>query len=312
MTASPLAPVVVFAYRRPDHLRRTLDALAHNTGADQTDVTVIGDGPRNHADASACQEVLREAERKRPFRSITVLQRETNLGLAQSIISGVSQMLARNERIIVLEDDIMTSPAFLPFMNKALERYSTDDRVISVHGYSYPTEIQQPFFLRGADCWGWATWRRGWELFEPDGASLLRQLRNRSLTDAFDFDGTYPYTQMLEDQIVGKNDSWAIRWYASAFLSGKLTLYPGRSLVRNIGNDGSGTHGGATDQFDGELAQQAPDLSDLLVEESSEARAAFERYFRERDGRSQSGPPSSRFSRILQRLDRKMLRGRRK
>ena len=117
---------------------------------------------------------------------------------------------------------------------------------------------------------------------------------------------------MLEDQIAGRNDSWAVRWCASAFLADRLTLYPGRSLVRNIGNDGSGTHGGATDRFDGDLAQQAPDLSDLLVEESPAARAAFERYFRERDGRSQQRPPSSRFSRILQRLDRKMLRGRRK
>ena len=283
VTASSQTPVAIFAYRRPNHLRRTLDALARNHGADQTNVTVICDGPRSPGEASDCRSVVREAGRARPFNSITVEQRESNLGLARSIVGGTSQMLHQHERVIVLEDDIVTSPAFLTYMNDALERYSADDRVISVHGYSYPTKIQEPFFLRGADCWGWATWRRGWELFDPDGASLLKRLREQALTDAFDFNGAYPYTRMLEDQIAGRNDSWAIRWYASAFLADKLTLYPGRCLVQNIGHDGSGTHGGATDRFEGDLAQQAPDLSGVVVEESAAARSAFERYFRERD-----------------------------
>jgi hypothetical protein len=266
-------------------LRLTLDALVANEDARRTDVTIICDGPQNPHDASLCQQVYEEARRPRPFGALEICRRETNFGLARSILHGVSEALARRDRVIVLEDDIVTSPAFLTFMNDALERYSADHRVISIHGYSYPTEIEQPFFLRGADCWGWATWRRGWQLFDPDGTSLLAHLRRRSLTDAFDFSGSYPYTRMLEDQIAGRNESWAIRWCASAFLADKLTLYPGRSLVRNIGNDGSGTHAGATDRFDGELALQPPNLSGLAVEESSAARLAFERYFRGRNGR---------------------------
>lgn len=298
---------MVFAHRRPDHVRRTLDALAQNYGADQTNVTVICDGPRRPDEATACHAVVREAEQVRPFNTITVERHDSNLGLARSIIEGVSQMLAQHERIIVLEDDIVTSPAFLTYMNEALERYSADDRVISIHGYSYPTEIQEPFFLKGADCWGWATWRRGWKHFDPDGASLLQRLREQALTDHFDFNGAYLYTRMLEDQIAGRNDSWAIRWYASALLASKLTLYPGQSLVHNIGNDGSGTHGGATNRFEGQLAQQAPDLSGLVVEESAAARSAFERYFQERDGRSPVRPLDLLMSRILQNLSRMVL-----
>lgn len=312
MINSSWAPVVVFAHRRPDHLRRTLDSLSQNLGAERTDVTIICDGPRSPDEVPLCREVAREARRERSFQRVTIQQRETNLGLARSIVDGVSQMLRQNERVVVLEDDLVTSPEFLTFVNQALDKFSTEDRVISVHGYSYPTNLERPFFLRGADCWGWATWRRGWELFNPEGVSLLQQLREESLADAFNFDGAYPYTRMLEDQIAGRNDSWAIRWYASAFLADKLTLYPGRSLVRNIGNDGSGTHGGTTSRFEVDLARQAPDLSGLVVEESAAARSAFERYFRGRDGRSPVSPPDPLMSRILRGLSRRVPRKARK
>ncbi len=307
MTDPSVAPVVVFAHRRPDHLRRTLDALAQNHSADRADVTVICDGPRSSDEAPACHAVVCEAERERPFGKITVNRRGRNLGLAQSIVDGVSRMLGQHERVIVLEDDIVTSPAFLTYMNEGLERYSADNRVISLHGYSYPTELEEPFFLRGADCWGWATWRRGWEIFNPDGVSLLQRLRDQSLTDAFDFNGAYPYTRMLEDQIAGRNDSWAVRWYASAFLADKLTLYPGRSLVQNIGNDGSGTHSGATDRFEIDLAQRAPDLSGLVVKDSAAARSAFERYFQERDSRGPVRAPDRLISRIRRNLSHRVL-----
>ncbi len=190
-------------------------------------------------------------------------------------------MLSEHESVIVLEDDIVTSPGFLRFMNNGLQRFATDERVISIHGYSYPTALKDPFFLRGADCWGWATWRRGWALYNPDGAVLLDRLHAQGLVNQFDFNGSYPYTRMLEDQIAGQNDSWAVRWYASAFLANRLTLYPGRALVQNIGTDGTGTHGGQTERFADELTQSVPDLSCVEVAESEVARAAFESFFRD-------------------------------
>jgi hypothetical protein len=148
----------------------------------------------------------------------------------------------------------------------------------------YPTgeSLPETFFLRGADCWGWATWQRGWDLFESDGKLLLQQLRQRNLTQRFDYNGAYPYTRMLEEQIAGKNDSWAIRWHASAFLQNRLTLYPGRSLVLNIGTDSSGTHCTASADFSGELADKPVKVERIPVEENEIARQAFIDFFRTR------------------------------
>lgn len=154
--------------------------------------------------------------------------------------------------------------------------------MISIHGYVYPTRqaLPEAFFLKGADCWGWATWQRGWALFNHDGKFLLNELRRRRLTRLFDFNGTYPYTKMLEDQIEGRNDSWAIRWYASAFLAEKLTLYPGSSLIQNIGNDSSGTHCGSTDILDVELTQTLVRFEGAPIEQSQVGWQAFHHYFR--------------------------------
>jgi hypothetical protein len=202
--------------------------------------------------------------------------------LAKSIIEGVTEVLARYERIIVLEDDMVTSPHFLSYMNEALDRFADDERVISAHGYVYPVQetLPEAFFLRGADCWGWATWRRGWSLFNPDGQALLDELKRRSLIKAFDFNGAYGYSKMLEGQIKGTNDSWAIRWYASAFLADKLTLYPGRSLVHNIGNDSSGTHCESNSSHDTELSPSPINLTGIEAKHSKLGFSAFEHFFR--------------------------------
>jgi hypothetical protein len=215
------------------------------------------------------------------FRSVIINARSRNYGLANSIVPGVTEVLSDYERIIVLEDDMVTSPHFLSYMNEALDRFADDDRVISVHGYVYPVlqVLPEAFFLRGADCWGWATWRRGWALFNPDGHALLDELKRRDLLKAFDFNGAYGYSQMLESQIKGTNDSWAIRWYASAFLTDKLTLYPSRSLVHNIGNDSSGTHCGNNSIHDAALSSTPINLSGVEVKHSELGFSAFERFF---------------------------------
>jgi hypothetical protein len=182
----------------------------------------------------------------------------------------------------VLEDDMLTSKYFLTFMNSALDYYINDYRVISIHGYVYPTHANLPeaFFLKGADCWGWATWKRGWGLFNPDGLSLLNELKHKKLIKEFDFNGSYKYSKMLEENIAGKNNSWAIRWHASAFLANKLTLYPGRSLVKNIGNDGSGTHCGSSNDLDAHLSDKPIHFKCVDVIQSSYAYHEFEKFFK--------------------------------
>ncbi|MFT3670014.1 MAG: hypothetical protein QM795_15915 [Pseudoxanthomonas sp.] len=166
-------------------------------------------------------------------------------------------MLDHHEQIIVMEDDLVTSKYFLQYMNDGLDVYANEPRVASVHGWCFPHSVQNPpetFFLRGADCWGWGTWRRAWQYFEPDSGLLLKRLTAAGLGTAFDVGNRYPYMRMLLDQYEGRVNSWAIRWHASTFLENMYTLNPGRSLVHNIGIDSSGTHCGTTHKFDVPLA----------------------------------------------------------
>lgn len=286
------AHIALFTYNRLEHTRRTVQALAKNELASQSHLHVFSDGPRTPADAPKVDAVASYLQGISGFKSLEVVQRPRNLGLANSIISGVTEICGKYGRVIVLEDDMLTSPYFLQFMNDALDAYEADPEVISVHAYLYPTQKPMPetFFIKGANCWGWATWSRGWELFNPDGRELLEELEARSLTGEFDFDGGYPYTAMLRQQIAGANDSWAVRWYASAFLRNKLTLYPGRSLVYNIGNDGSGYHCVPTEAFDVKLASRPINCARIPLAENAEDRREVANALRRlRNPREQTG-----------------------
>jgi len=271
-------------------VQQSIAALQRNALASGSDLYVFSDAARDEHSKDAVQEVRDCIKRISGFKSLNIIERTHNLGLAKSIIDGVTLLCNRFGRVVVLEDDIVTSEYFLTYMNDALERYASDDRVISIHGYVYPIRQSLPeaFFLLGADCWGWATWDRGWQLFNPSGQLQLDELRRRGLINEFDFNGSYPYSKMMEAQIRGDNDSWAIRWYASAFLAGKLTLYPGRSLVRNIGNDRSGTHCCDSETYDVGLSAKPIDLRDVPVVPSFAGRTAFEAFFRGSQGRKGS------------------------
>jgi len=239
---NPLAPIALFTFKRPDHTRRTLESLAQNPEFESSPLFIYCDGARNAGEAGVVEET-RKLIRDWPHPNKTVIERDRNWGLANSIIDGVTVQCNAHGKVIVIEDDLVVSPHFLNYMNTALVKYQDDDRVISIHGYSYPIDnLPEAFFIKGASCWGWATWKRGWDLFEADGQKLLDELKRKNLMYRFNILGSYPYKRMLQDQIHGRNNSWAIRWYASAFIKDKLTLHPGKSLVSNIGLDGSGDH----------------------------------------------------------------------
>jgi hypothetical protein len=275
-----VAPLALFAYARPDHLRRAVESLRRNPEALRSDLHVFCDGAKSPQSQPAVDAVRRYVDTIDGFASVTAVHRPSNFGLARSIVSGVGAVLEGRERVIVLEDDLVVSPQFLRYMNEGLELYANDDRVASIHGYTYPVadSLPETFFLRGADCWGWATWRRAWQGFRSDGESLLAELRERGLTREFDLDGAYSFTRMLANQVAGRNDSWAVRWHASCYLADKLTLYPGRSLVHNIGNDSSGTHSKATRLFDVELPQREVAVERIALDPSPQAREAFKRF----------------------------------
>jgi hypothetical protein len=242
------APVALFVYNRPSHTRQTIDALKKNKESAGTDLHIFCDGPKSSLPPNQLSQVKAVRDYVRTiagFNSITLHEHKANKGLANSIIYGVTTILKKYTRVIVLEDDLVTSSGFLNYMNVALDIYEENPSVISVHAYNYPVPtlgLPETFFIRGADCWGWATWRRGWNLFEADGSALKQELTRRKLLHQFNINGSYPFIEMLTDQIEGRISSWAIRWHASAFLRNKLTLYPAKPLVLNIGFDSSGTH----------------------------------------------------------------------
>lgn len=279
-TLRACAPVALFTYARPRHTKAAIESLTANDLASQTDLIVFSDAAANdrkRADVQAVRDIIASI---RGFRSIRVINRAVNLGLARSIISGVDEVLASSARVIVVEDDLVVSPHFLRYMNDALDCYAESPRVACIHAYCYPIAepLPETFFLRGADCWGWATWSRAWVRFNPDGTALRQALGERGLEREFDLDGAYPFTRMLDEQIAGRNDSWAVRWHASCFLDDLLTLYPGRSLVHNIGNDASGTHSGATGAFAQTVATEPVIVRPQPIEVCAPAQQAFAHY----------------------------------
>ena len=279
------SPIVLFTYNRPWHTRQTLDALSRNEEAQESILYIYCEGAKNNAlpeNIKKIEEVRRIVKSETRFKKVVIVEQGENLGLANSVLSGVTDVINIHERVIVLEDDHITSPYFLRYMNDGLQLYENVEEVACLSGYIYPVKGKLPetFFIKGADCWGWATWKRIWTDFERDGKKLLDALESSHQTFAFDFDGTYPYTQMLKGQIEGKNSSWAIRWYASAFLKNKYCLYPGISLVQNIGIDGSGTHSGISDKWKITLSDHPVTVRAIDIEENREAKILMIEYFK--------------------------------
>ena len=281
MERKELAPIILFAYNRPKHVKQVLEALQQNKLSEQSELFIFSDGGKDFEDEKLVEETRKILDNTTGFKKTTVIKRPVNFGLAANVIDGVSTIIEKYGKVIVLEDDLITSPTFLSFMNKALDVYENVDEVAHIHSFCYAgLNLPDTFFIKWVGSTGWATWRKSWRLFERNGEKLLAELKEKKLTKAFDFNGKYPYTRMLKRQIAGRNNSWAIRWNASLFLNNKLSLNTGKSLIYNIGFDGSGMHSGSQDfynmgLFDGELKIKKPEM----IKESVDARKQFEIFY---------------------------------
>lgn len=251
MSAQDLAPVVVFAYNRPDHLRRTLDALAATRLASRTRVQVFADGPRAPAAAdavAAVRRVLAQETDAGRFAEFTVDASDHNRGLARSVIRGVGQVLDECDAVIVLEDDVLVTADFLEFMNACLRFYSNDQAVGSVTAFcplrKLPPDIDGDVFLAQRNCsQSWGTWRRVWQGVDWSGAGAAELAASWRLRLAFNRYGNDRY-QRLRRQLAGHGHSWSILFGLSMFLRNLGTVYPAVNRVRNIGYDGSGVNCG--------------------------------------------------------------------
>lgn len=240
------APIAIFCYRRPEHLRNTLQSLMQCECFENSPIFVFGDGPRNESERASV-EATREVARDLLGKQAQYYFSAANRGLSVSVISGVNEVLKSHDRVIVVEDDLVLDRWFLKFMNDALDIYATAENVFQVSGYMFdsPTLIHQnkAIFLPFTTSWGWATWRRAWQRFDAAARGWESLGVDAELRKRFNLGGAYDFATMLERQMNGQRDSWAIRWYWSVFKENGLVVFPPSSLVRNTGFDGSGTHG---------------------------------------------------------------------
>ncbi|MBZ9632351.1 FkbM family methyltransferase [Salegentibacter sp. LM13S] len=242
-----MAPIILFVYNRPWHTEQTLEALMKNELADQSILYIYSDGIKKNApkeDLKKIKEVRTLIRKKNWCKEVVIIERDENLGLANSVIKGVTEIIKKHEKAIVLEDDIVTGKNFLQFMNDGLRVYEFEKQVYGVSGYCFPSskEIQgATYFLPIMSSWGYGTWLDRWNQINFAGEELLCSVISKGLEKKLNF-LRFDFWEMLKDQVSGKNDSWAVRFYVSMYLNQGLFLYPNTSLIKNIGFDGSGVH----------------------------------------------------------------------
>jgi len=281
-----LAPIALFVYNRPEHTRRTVSYLQRNLLADESRLFIFSDAPKTDDDKAKVEQVRNFIKDITGFKSVKIIERKENLGLANSIISGVTQLVAEYGKIIVFEDDLLSSPHTLEYFNEGLNRFAKEEKVMHIGAYMYELadkSLPQTFLWRAATSWGWATWARAWNHFEDDVDVLLGQF-NKQKTDQFSINGTMNFWKQLTGFKAGKNDSWAIRWYASIFLKGGLTLNPSTSLIQNIGNDGSGVHSNKEDMYQVRIGKTAIRQFPTEIKEDPQAYAAIKNFLKNRKG----------------------------
>lgn len=276
-----LAPIALFVYNRPWHTQCTVEALLRNPEAAGSDLYIFSDHARDSHSENAVAEVRQYIRQIKGFRRVEVIEQQTNQGLANSIIGGVTNVCREYGKVIVLEDDLVASRHFLRFMNEALVFYKDHDEVAHVSGYTYPIEtadLRDTYFLHLPMCWGWATWWRAWQRFDKN-LDVMGKF-DRKLRYRFDFDGSYGFWRQLKLNRVGQINTWFIFWYASVFLERRLCLFPRKSLIENIGHDGTGVHCGTNTDFGVALSEAEIKVEAVPIVASPEAYRRHVKYFR--------------------------------
>ena len=279
-----LAPIVVFAYKRLHHLKKTIESLKKNILSKDSDLIIFSDGPKNEEEKENITKIRKFIVKIQGFKSIKVYEQERNNGLANSVINGVNKVLLNYDRIIVLEDDIHTSKFFLKFMNESLQVYDNERYVMSISGYKYPLKMpknykEDVFLFERPSSWGWGIWKNRWEEIDFNISEKHEIFHNKSLKKKLDSGGKDIY-KMLVNYIKGRSDSWAVRYALAHSINNKYALFPKHSLTHNIGNDGSGTHRGVSSFWDAEIKDDFdPKVSIVRYDSSIKWRSnRYEKY----------------------------------
>ena len=257
------APVVLFVYNRLDHTANVIQSLSGNLLAGETDLYVFSDAAKSDsgkAKVNQVREYIHQTDWHKNFKSVTIVQAERNKGLAKSIIEGVSSLIEKHGRVIVVEDDLMLSPSFLQYMNGALDFYQDVPEIWSISGYSFPMKSLKKydhdvFYSYRGSSWGWATWADRWKMVDWEVKQFPELMGDKEWMKRFNRGGN-DLVNMLRLQVEGKIDSWAIRWCFTESNLNMYTVYPKVSYVQNDGCDGSGTHSGKNDAYNTELQEE--------------------------------------------------------
>lgn len=279
------APIALFVFNRPDHTRQTIEALRRNRGADGTRLYVFSDDARNEQDQSNVEAVRTQLRSIDGFKQVEVVLAGGNRGLARSIISGVSAVLSEHRRVIVVEDDLVTSDRFLDFMNDGLETYGARKDVFSISGYCHPARMfrlprdypHDVFLSLRNSTWGWATWLDRWQRVDWEVSDYASFRNCREKRKKFDRGGQ-DLSDSLDKQMAGLLDSWGIRFTYAHFANEAYSVVPVRSFVDNIGHDGSGVHCGKSGNYRTALGNS---LSDWVLPKQIEPEESVLKAFRQ-------------------------------
>ena len=277
-----LAPVVLFTYNRLEHTEKTIVALQQNMYAAESELYIYSDGPKNNAAKESVEAVRAFLHQVDGFKMVHIVEREKNWGLAENIIDGVTDIVNKYGKIIVLEDDIVTAKYFLKYMNDALEVYKDETRVMEINGYACENmdkNLPQAFFVEGADCWGWATWARAWKYFQREPEKVRDSFTQEDIFH-FDMEGAHTgYWEQIIANCKGSLYTWAIFWHAAIFKANGLSLMPRDSFVKNEGFDGTGEHCGESNVYNATLVNNAVSKFPLVLKENKIARENLRQFF---------------------------------
>lgn len=242
-----LAPIILFVYNRPENTKRLITSLLNNALSGASDLFIYSDAPKNQSDSKKVKDVRKFIHTIQGFKSVQIIEQSQNKGLATSIKEGVSQIINQYGKVIVLEDDLIVSDDFLEYMNDALEFYKNDNKVWSVAGYGPPLSClknynKDVYLAPRASSWGWVTWKDRWNKVDWNVKDFEKVKKNKKMRKQFELGGNDIY-KMLELQMLGKIDSWAVIWCFSQFMQNMYTVYPVKSKVFNAGfGDMHSTH----------------------------------------------------------------------
>ena len=280
-----LAPIVLFVYNRPEHTKRTVESLLNNTLVSKSTLFIFSDGAKSDKDIQNVDAVRNYIKTLRDFDKIEIIERKKNFGLANSVIVGVNQVISLFDKVIVLEDDMISSPYFLKYMNEVLNYFEYDQRIFSVTGYTFPIKIPEnykhPLYLSPrSSSWGWGTWENRWEKADWEIKDFQSFIKNKSGIESFNKGGD-DLTRMLKNSISGKVDSWSVKWTYTHFLNNAYCVYPVKSRIKNIGADSSGVHTSKTNKFDVDLENNDVELNGIKdLQPNQEILLNFRKFFR--------------------------------